>query len=427
MKFFSTNNKSEKVSFREAVLKSLPDDNGLFFPEEIPALGDDFFNSVSTKTLTETAFCVLWPFCKADLPKNKLEEIIADTFVFDIPLKKVEDKISCLELFHGPTMAFKDVGARFLARTLSYFKESDNEETTILVATSGDTGGAVASGFYNQPGIKVVILYPKGKVTALQERQMTTLGGNIQALEVEGDFDDCQAMVKKAFLDKELKQHNLSSANSINVARWLPQSVYYYVPFIERGIVNHLVFSVPSGNFGNITSGILAKKMGLPIKRFIASTNVNDVIPRYLISGNYDPKDTIPTISNAMDVSKPSNYSRLRTLYDDSFESIIKETSGFVMNDDETRNAIRHSSSQNNYLMDPHSAIAYEGLKNKLQEGEEGVFLGTAHYCKFLDVVNVATGAALSLPSNTSPLFEREKKAICISNSYQELKDYLHS
>lgn len=425
MKFFSTNSKSDKVSFREAVLKSLPDDNGLFFPEEVPLLSADFFEALQTITLEEAAFNVLEPFCIEDLPKHQLDTIIKETFVFDIPLAEVEGKLSCLELFHGPTMAFKDVGARFLARTLSYFKQSDNKETTILVATSGDTGGAVASGFYNQPGINVVILYPKGKVTALQERQMTTLGNNIKALEVEGDFDDCQSMVKSAFLDKELTDLNLSSANSINIARWLPQSVYYYAPFIERGITNNLVFSVPSGNFGNITSGMLAKKMGLPIKRFIAATNANDVVPRYLLNGSYEPRETIQTISNAMDVSKPSNYSRLQTLFDNSFEEIVGDTSGFVMTDESTKDAIRNCYENNGYILDPHSAIAFEALRGDLKDDEEGIFVGTAHYCKFLDVVNEAIGENLSLPSNTEPLFEKEKESIPISNDYNALKDYL--
>ena len=424
MKFLSTNDKSTKTSFREAVLKSLPEDNGLYFPERIPSLDKTFLSRIQDYSLAEVAYRVLSPFCLDDVPKEKLEAIIADTFVFDIPVRKVEEGVSCLELFHGPTMAFKDVGARFLARTLSYFKERDEKETTILVATSGDTGGAVASGFYNQPGINVVILYPSGKVTPLQERQMTTLGGNIRALEVDGNFDDCQAMVKQAFLDKDLKPQNLSSANSINIARWLPQSVYYYVPFIKKGLVEHLVFSVPSGNFGNITSGMLAKKMGLPIKRFIAATNVNDVVPRYLSSGNYEPHDTIQTIANAMDVSKPSNFSRLQALYENSLASIRKETTGFVMNDEDTMKAIRKCYSQNEYLPDPHSAIAYAALGD-LKEGEEGVFVGTAHHCKFIPAMERAFGTQMELPDFAGDLMKRTKVATAMPADYAAFKAYL--
>ncbi|MEP1033186.1 threonine synthase [Ekhidna sp.] len=425
MKFYSTNNKLEKVSFREAVLKSLPEDNGLFFPEKIPVFDQSFIKKINSLSLNEIAFHVLSPFCTLDIPRGMLEQIIADTFVFDIPVVQVEDKVNCLELFHGPTMAFKDVGARFLARVLSSFKEYDDQETTILVATSGDTGGAVASGFYNQPGINVVILYPKGKVTPLQERQMTTLGGNIRAFEVAGDFDDCQSMVKQAFLDTELKDQNLSSANSINVARWLPQSVYYYVPFMSRGFVENLVFSVPSGNFGNVTSGMLAKTMGLPIRRFIASTNVNDVVPRYLKDGKYQPRETITTISNAMDVSKPSNISRLQELHSNSFESITKETTGFVLNDHDTRTIMRQCYDHNKYVLDPHTAIAYAGLKSGLQEAEEGFFIGTAHHSKFLDVVNSALGTTIDLPEKTSYLFEKDKESTNISSDYQAFKDLL--
>ncbi|WP_462250022.1 threonine synthase [Ekhidna sp.] len=425
MKFLSTNNYRHSADFRDAVIKGLPDDNGLYFPSLIPKLKDEFLDSISGMKLHEIAVQVLLPFCVEDIPRDKLERICSETFVFDIPLKNVGDRIDCLELFHGPTMAFKDVGARFLARTLSHFKEFDDRSSTILVATSGDTGGAVASGFYNQPGIEVVILYPKGKVTALQERQMTTLGGNIQAIEIDGDFDDCQSIVKEAFLDNDLKGLNLSSANSINIARWLPQSIYYYVPFIEDGVNENLVFSVPSGNFGNITSGMLAKSMGLPIHRFIAATNVNDVVPRYLENGLFDPRKTIQTISNAMDVSKPSNFARLQSLYDNSHAAILNDTSGFVLNDSETRLVMSQCKSHKDYILDPHSAIAYEGLKNGLMEGESGVFLGTAHYCKFLDVVNDAINEELALPDETKPLFDRAKESIAMNNDYNDFKEFL--
>lgn len=428
MNFYSTKDTSNKASFREAVIQSLPSDNGLYFPERIPELAEGFVASLANKSLPEIAFDVLKPFCEEDVPDSKLQSIVEDTFIFDIPVKGVSKAIACLELFHGPTMAFKDVGARFLARTLSYFQESEDKETTILVATSGDTGGAVASGFYNQPGVNVVILYPSGKVTSLQERQMTTLGGNITALEMDGDFDDCQALVKKAFLDKSLnEQIKLSSANSINIARWLPQSIYYYVPFMQKQKKDKIVFSVPSGNYGNLTSGMLAKKMGLPIHRFIAASNANDVVPRYLKSGEYDPRDTIQTVSNAMDVSKPSNFTRMEALYHNSYEEIISDTEGFFLLDDETKEVMKDCYTENDYLIDPHSAIGYQALKELLQSDEQGIFLGTAHYCKFMPVLHDAIDPNLELPKHTESLFEKEKQSIKIENDYQTFKDFLVS
>jgi len=428
MKFYSTKDKRNRVDFREAVIQSLPKDNGLYFPEKFPHLSQDFFSRIQGKDLMEIAFEVLLPYCKEDIPESKLQAIIEDTFVFEIPLRKVVGQIHCLELFHGPTMAFKDVGARFLARILSYFQESENQETTILVATSGDTGGAVASGFYHQPGVNVIILYPSGKVTPLQERQMTTLGGNIRALEIDGNFDDCQALVKKAFLDRNLAQKvRLSSANSINIARWLPQSIYYYVPFMEMGTDERFIFSVPSGNYGNVTSGMLAKMMGLPIHRFIAASNLNDVVPRYLESGQYVPKPTIPTISNAMDVSHPSNFTRLETLYDHSYEKIIADVTGYTLDDDGTKESMKACFSENDYIMDPHSAIAYQALNEQLKEGEIGIFFGTAHYSKFMNVLQEVIGPNLKLPEHTRSLFNKEKYAEKLKNDYQALKEFLLS
>ncbi|MEO9871207.1 threonine synthase [Ekhidna sp.] len=428
MEFYSTKDRTNTASFREAVLNSLPGDTGLYFPTEIPKLQKEFLNTLGDKRLPDIALEVLKHFCKKDVPEDKLISILQDTFTFDIPLTQVGENTHCLELFHGPTMAFKDVGARFLARVMGFFKESENSETTILVATSGDTGGAVASGFYNQPGINVVILYPQSKVTALQEHQMTTLGGNIQAIKVNGDFDDCQALVKQAFLDKHLSsQMNLSSANSINIARWLPQSVYYYVPYINMGLEEQLVFSVPSGNYGNITSGILAKKMGLPIHRFIAASNANDVVPRYLIEGEYRPKETVPTISNAMDVSMPSNFTRLQTLYDNDIAAIRRDITGFSMDDEETKLAIKKCFERNEYIMDPHSAIGYQALQDSLKEGEKGVFLGTAHYCKFLPTMNDTLGTELSIPDVAQPLLEKEKIFIEMETNYEQFKEFLVS
>ncbi|MEO9485418.1 MAG: threonine synthase [Ekhidna sp.] len=428
MKFFSTKNKTNVASFREAVLSSLPGDSGLYFPIEIPKLEEGFLSTLEEKTLQEVAFEVLNSFCQDDVPKEKLKAIVNDALNFDIPLVQVEEHISCLELFHGPTMAFKDVGARFLARIMSFFKETDDHETTILVATSGDTGGAVASGFHNQPGINVVILYPSGKVSPLQERQMTTLGGNIQALEIDGNFDDCQALVKQAFLDSDLNDLvNLSSANSINIARWLPQSIYYYLPYMKSGFEKRLVFSIPSGNYGNITSGILAKRMGLPIHRFIAASNSNDVVPRYLKNGDYNPIDTIPTISNAMDVSVPSNFTRLQMLFDETYQAIIEDVEGFSLDDNETRMAMRTCFEENRYVLDPHSAIGYKAIQNSLKDDEEGIFLGTAHHCKFLDIVNAALDENISLPRATDPLFETKKKSQKMAKDFKFFKDFLAS
>ena len=425
MKYYSTNNQSNQVSFKEAVINSLPADNGLYFPSQISDL-QSVVNELDTLSLKEVAFEVMKDYCGEDIPEAKLLEILEDTFSFDIPLERVEEGIYCLELFHGPTFAFKDVGARFLARCLSYFNESARDEVTILVATSGDTGGAVASGFYNVPGVKVVVLYPSGKVTPLQERQMTTLGGNIQAMEVNGDFDDCQALVKQAFLDPDLKKRmNLSSANSINVARWIPQSIYQFVPFMKLPKASEVVLSVPSGNYGNLTSGMLARKMGLPIKRFIAASNANDVIPRYLKSGSYDPKDTIPTISNAMDVSKPSNYVRMLELYSSNYDSIVEEVSGFSLDDDETSNIMKACFEVNNYLMDPHSSIAYAALKEDLKDGETGVFLGTAHHCKFLETVNTSIGEKIEIPYFAQGLFKKEKYSQRMENDFAALKEVL--
>ena len=427
MNYYSTNDRSNLVSFREAVINSLPVDNGLYFPSEIPDL-KHIVDQMSELSLQEVAFEIMRYYCHGDIPENKLLEILEDTFSFDVPLKKVEERIYCLELFHGPTYAFKDVGARFLARCLSYFNESSSDEVTILVATSGDTGGAVASGFYNVPGVNVVVLYPSGKVTALQERQMTTLGGNIQAIEIKGDFDDCQALVKQAFLDTDLQQRmNLSSANSINVARWIPQSIYQFVPFMQVSKGRKVVLSVPSGNYGNLTSAMLAKKMGLPFSRFIAASNANDVIPRYLKSGDYNPKDTIATISNAMDVSKPSNYVRMLELYQSDYSSIIQEVSGFSLEDSETSETIKDCLEKNDYLMDPHSAIAYAALKEGLKEDETGVFLGTAHHCKFLPTVNNAIGSVVDVPDFALNLFEKEKHARQMDNSFEAFKELLIS
>lgn len=426
MKFYSTSQQSSPVSFREAVIKSLPDDQGLYFPEEIPELDFLFLETMDHYSLPEIGAEVMRHFTKEDIPETKLLEILKDCLNFEIPVVEVEKNIHSLELFHGPTYAFKDVGARFLARCLGYFNESDSKEVTILVATSGDTGGAVASGFYEVPGVNVVILYPTGKVSPLQEKQLTTLGKNIKALELEGDFDDCQTMVKKAFLDKDLNEKlNLSSANSINIARWLPQSIYYFEAYKQLRKKKKVVFSVPSGNYGNITAGMLAKKMGLDIERFIAASNANDVVPRYLKSGNYEPKPTIQTLSNAMDIGNPSNHPRILELHEKEFKSIVKHVTGFSLNDEQTLKVMKACYESTKYLLDPHGAIAYEALKQNLSKKETGVFLETAHYSKFLSTVEQAIGQNVKLPDFVEGLMQKKKESIVIDNNYEAFKAFL--
>jgi threonine synthase len=428
MKFFSTKGKDKLVSFREAVIKSLPEDNGLYFPEKIPVLDPSFFSTLKDKSLPEIGIEVMRPFCSEDIPDSKLEEIMHDVLSFPTPIQKVKDNIYSLELFHGPTYAFKDVGARFLARCLGYFNETDIKEVTILVATSGDTGGAVAAGFYKVPGVKVIILYPSGKVSDLQEKQLTTLGENITALEIEGDFDDCQALVKKAFLDVEINQRiALSSANSINIARWLPQSIYYYEALKQLKSTDEVVMAVPSGNYGNITAGMLAKKMGLPIKRFIAASNANDVVPRYIANGNYEIRPTVATLSNAMDVSNPSNFPRMMELYEQSWENITSDITGFSLDDNHTLQTMKECQSENQYILDPHGAIGYDALMKNLKDGEQGIFLETAHPCKFIDTVEKALDTTYPTPGFAESLMGREKVASTMSSSYDDFKDYLLS
>ncbi|MEM6830016.1 MAG: threonine synthase [Bacteroidota bacterium] len=423
MNYFSTNRQAPVADFREAVFKSLPSDNGLYFPEEIPDLSDIPFKGLS---LQEIGYEVMKPFVGGALTSEQLLQITYEAFNFEIPAVKVEDAIYSLELFHGPTYAFKDVGARFLARCLGRFTESMDDEITILVATSGDTGGAVASGFYQVPGVNVVILYPSGKVSELQEKQLTTLGGNVTALEVDGTFDDCQHLVKQAFLDEQLnREMNLSSANSINIARWIPQSIYYFWA-TNQFDTEDLVVSVPSGNYGNLAAGILAKKMGAPIKRFIASCNLNDVVPRYLNSGAYEPHPTIQTYSNAMDVGKPSNFPRILELYGGDFQQIIKEIEGDKVDDSKTLHAIKDCWEQHQYVLDPHGAIGYTLLQDHLKNGETGVFLETAHPCKFLPVVSMAI-KDYQVPEFTRSLLAKEKAATKISADYAQVKEFICS
>ena len=417
MKFYSTNRQSDPVSLKEAIFQSLPQDNGLYYPEYLPDLS--FLND-QDYSLPELGFEILKPFCKGEITDAELQLLIEDALDFEIPLVEVEKDVFSLELFHGPTLAFKDVGARILARLIGHYNQKVNEKVFILVATSGDTGGAVAAGFHQVEGVEVVILYPSGKVSELQEKQLTTLGSNIHALEVKGTFDDCQALVKTAFLDGELNEKiNLSSANSINIARWIPQSIYYFWS-CQQLKDQELVFAVPSGNYGNLAAGILAKKMGAPINRFIATSNANDVVPRFLESGTYDPRDTIQTYSNAMDVGNPSNFPRMKELYQSDYESMIQDISGDRLGDEQTLSTIRDCYLSNEYLLDPHGAIGYYLLKKHLRKNETGVFLETAHPCKFLPVIQRVVD--YELPPIASHLIAKQKEATLVENDYQELK-----
>ena len=369
MQYYSLQNHQHRVSFREAVIQGLAPDKGLYFPAEIPKLEKDFIERLEEYDPLYIARKVIQPFVGEDIPDNYLKQIIRDTVTFPFPLREVEENVYALELFHGPTLAFKDVGAKFMAGCLGYFRRGDDKPVTVMVATSGDTGGAVANGFYNVPGVQVVILYPSGKVSELQEKQLTTLGGNISALEINGSFDDCQRLVKTAFLDQELQAHRqLTSANSINVARWLPQMFYYFMAYRKvKQWRKDAVVSVPSGNFGNICAGMMAAAMGLPILHFIASTNVNDTVPRYLKSGTYQPLAPVPTISNAMDVTDPSNFVRILQLFSQNERGLKASLTAYRFTDEETVAAMEEVCAKHQYLMDPHGAVGYLGLKKYMQ------------------------------------------------------------
>ncbi|MEQ8242873.1 threonine synthase [Fulvivirga sp.] len=423
MKFYSTKRSVEPVSFKEAVIKGLPEDNGLFMPEYIPQLSEEFFANLNKKSIHEIGLEVALPFVGDDISKSDLEQIVTETLNFDIPVVKVEDNIYSLELFHGPTCAFKDVGARFLARCLSQFSD---EKVTVLVATSGDTGSAVANGFLGVPNVDVIILYPKGKVSHLQEQQLTTLGQNITALEVDGTFDDCQALVKTAFLDKELnKSIKLTSANSINIARLIPQSFYYFWAMKQLPSDQKIVFSVPSGNYGNLTAGLLAKAMGLGIKGFVASSNANDIVPQYLNENIYKPRPSQQTISNAMDVGNPSNFGRMTELYKQSWDDITKDITGYSFYDGETKAAMKKVFDEKGYVLDPHGAVGYLGLKKYLKQNDYlGVFLETAHPAKFLDTVNEVIGE-IEIPERLEAYLHKTKVSIPIDNDYEVLKTIL--
>jgi len=431
MRYYSLNKQAPEVSFQEAVVKGLAPDRGLYFPKEISPLPQSFFDTIESLDNASIAFEVIKQFVGDEIPEQDLKLIVKEVLSFDFPVNPIEENISVLELYHGPTMAFKDVGARFMARCLGYFnKDKVEEQVTVLVATSGDTGGAVASGFLGVEGVDVVILYPSGKVSDIQEKQLTTLGQNIVALEVDGTFDDCQDMVKTAFLDDGFKgKCSLTSANSINIARWLPQMFYFF--FAYKALKSNgkkLVFSVPSGNYGNICAGMMAQKLGLPVHHFVTGTNANNIVPQYLKTGTYDMKPSVPTISNAMDVGDPSNFIRIQELHDNDISKLRENLSGFSYSDEETTNAIHQLYDSLNYVADPHGAIGYLALKAYLQNESDvhGVFLETAHPIKFLPVMPKAIADHIPMPPQIEAILHKQKQSIHISN-YEQLKSYLLS
>ena len=433
MKYYSTNHTVPEVTLRDAVVKGLAADRGLFMPERIEKLPKEFFENIDKLSLQEIAVRVAEAFFGEDVDTKALEKIVRDTLSFDTPVVEVENNIYSLELFHGPTLAFKDVGARFMARLLQYFinKDSDGTTVNVLVATSGDTGSAVANGFLGVDGIYVYVLYPKGKVSPIQECQFTTLGKNITAIEVDGNFDDCQRLVKSAFLDDELNSKLLlTSANSINVARFLPQAFYYFSGYAQlkaKGRGEEIVVCVPSGNFGNITAGLIALKMGLPIKRFIAANNANDIFYNYLLTGEYTPKASVQTLANAMDVGDPSNFARILDLYAGKHEVIASLISGNAFSDSEIAEAMKKCYEKTGYVLDPHGACGYLALKQLLKEGETGLFLETAHPAKFRDAVTKIIGCEIEIPRRLQEFMKGKKQSVEMSANFADFKNYLMS
>lgn len=421
MTYFNVNNPAEKVSLKSAVLQSISTESGLYMPESIPLLPGSFFEKLHDLSLKEIALEVSKAMMGDDIPEMVLKQIVDEALDFEIPLKRLSGNLYVLELFHGPTLAFKDVGARFMAGLFNYFLQDDNREVTILVATSGDTGSAVANAFFNRKGVRVIILYPSGKVSDLQEKQLTTMGGNITAMEIDGNFDDCQRLVKQAFADKELNSRvNLTSANSINFARLFPQSFYYFHAFAQlRDFSKPVIFSIPSGNFGNLTAALIAKKMGLPVQKFIASTNINHVVPDYLRTGQYVPLQSHPTISNAMDVGNPSNFPRMLELYKNSHSALADDIRGFWYTDDQTRAALAEIQVLYGYQADPHGAIAYSGLRDfGTGPGQTGIFVETAHPAKFPYEVEKSTGKKVEIPEALRKLMDLKKNSIKIPGDY---------
>lgn len=429
MKYYSTNRQSPVVDFKEATIKGQAPDKGLYFPEFIPQIEKSFIERIDDFSNEEIGFKVIRPYVDKTIPEEKLYQIVCETVNFPIPLVKVNATISSLELFHGPTLAFKDVGARFMSRCLGYFVKDKARKITVLVATSGDTGGAVANGFYDVEGVEVIILYPSGKVSPVQEKQLTTLGNNIHALEVEGTFDDCQQMVKQAFADADInKKLFLTSANSINVARWLPQQFYYFFAFKQWADKdNPPVISVPSGNFGNICAGILAMQSGLPVKHFIAACNANDIVTDYLKTAQLKPKQAVATLSNAMDVGNPSNFVRILEIFRHHFPELKSKLSSYSITDNETMAIIKEVYGKEGYVLDPHGAVGYLSLQRYLQSnpGLKGLFLETAHPVKFPEAVEGGIGQPVEIPLSLQPIMSKKKQSVFIRPAYQDLKDFL--
>ena len=430
MRYYSTNNRNVQVSFREAVLKGIADDGGLFMPNDIPKLHEDFFRDIEKYSLQEIGYQVARLFID-DISESDLRRIINNAIFFSAPLVSFSENISILELFHGPTLAFKDFGAQFLANLLEHYLKDEEKETLILVATSGDTGSAVANGFYEKAGIKVALLYPSGKVSKTQEQQLTTLGNNIFAFEVDGVFDDCQRLVKQAFHDSELTNiFSMTSANSINIARLLPQSFYYFEAYKQlKDKSLPFIVSVPSGNFGNLTAGLIAQAMGLPITKFIAAVNANDIFPKFLESGKYEPKDSIQTLSNAMDVGNPSNFTRIISLFKSSVELIREKISSSTFSDIQTLSAIKEVKEKYTYTIDPHGAVGYLALKKYLAENEQkkvnSVIIETAHPAKFSEIVDEVLDEKVEMPERLSACLEKEKQSVLTNKDYASFKEAL--
>jgi len=429
MQYYSLNKTAPVATFREATIKGLAPDKGLYFPEIIPKHDVDFYTGIENYSDEEIAFKIIQPYVSDEIPSAELKRIVAETINFEIPLKRITEEIFSLELYHGPTLAFKDVGARFMSRCLGYFVKNNDKKVTVLVATSGDTGGAVANGFYNVDGVEVVILYPSGKVSSVQEKQLVTLGNNIHAVEVKGNFDDCQQMVKQAFSDKELNEKLfLTSANSINVARWLPQQFYYLFAWKQwKDKENPPVISVPSGNFGNICAGILAHISGLPVRHFIAACNANKVVAEFLATEKYEPRKALATISNAMDVGDPSNFVRILELFHYQFKDLKNTLSSVSISDEETRQTIKKVYEKQKYLLDPHGAVAYRALQNYLTEHAEqkGYLLETAHPVKFYDVVEPVINEKIPIPESVKGMLSKEKLSTSMEAGFENLKAFL--
>lgn len=428
MKYYSTNKQSPAVDFKEAAIAGQAPDKGLYFPEYLPQVSPALINNIEQLGNESIAYEVIKPYVGDSIPADVLQQIVAETVSFPLPLVPVSAGISSLELFHGPTLAFKDIGARFMSRCLGYFLKNESKKVTVLVATSGDTGGAVANGFLGVEGVEVVILYPSGKVSPVQEKQLTGLGGNIHALEMNGSFDDCQQLVKEAFADEDLRSRVfLTSANSINVARWLPQQFYYFFAWKQwADKTNPPVVAVPSGNFGNICAGILARQTGLPIQHFIAACNVNDVVSPYLQTGNWQTKQAVPTLSNAMDVANPSNFVRILEIFNQQFDELSKNLSSATITDADTEATIKRVYEQSSYLLDPHGAVGYLALEQYIaQHGGKGIFLETAHPVKFPEAVERITGKPITLPTAVKDIIDAPKKSKVMDPSYEKLKAFL--